>query len=194
MPVTNQRRACELRQGTSEVVYLGQSPLLPAFDDVCGPFSNLARVDSRTEEIYHLLLLINLYEVVTPNFCRCARDLCDPSECRLSASDLVRYAAKLERALSPRTCLAILPALGILEQARWVEVMLAHQWIAAHVYHMAVRHDINFAEQEGGKYRSWPLEIVDCVAQVVSTAMLRSVHIQGTGMVRDCPVRSSLMY
>lgn len=184
----DQYRACELRQGTSEVVYLGPLPLLPAFDDLVNTSECSFSIDSRSEEVRHLALLTKVYDVVTSNFCRCARDQCDPDECHLGPSDVVKYAKKLDqavKAISVETFVAIQPVLGLLAQARWVEVLLGHQWIAAHIWHIVVRHGIDMEHLEDGKYRHWPLEIIDKVARVMRTANIRSVHIQGTGMVSN---------
>lgn len=184
--VVVRNRACELRQGTSQVVCLGQTPLLPSFDDVVDPAYRLFSEDTRTVEISHLALLTNLFDVVTPEFCRCARDQCDLDSCRLGPADIVKYVVKLERAtasLCPKTFSAVQPALSLWDEVWWIEVLIGQQWIAAHIWHMAVRHGIDVVGLQGGKFQRWPLEIADTVAQVLTTANLRSIHILGTGLV-----------
>ncbi|KAL1410695.1 hypothetical protein Q8F55_001637 [Vanrija albida] len=184
--VVVRNRACELRQGTSQVVCLGQSPLLPAFDDLGDPAHRLFSMDTRTVEICHLALLTNLFDVVTPEFTRCARDQCDLDSCHLGPSDVVKYTTKLQHAapsICPKTFSAVQPALSLWDEVWWIEVLIGQQWIAAHIWHMAVRHGIDVGRLDGATPLHWPLDIADTVAQVLATANIRSVHILGTGLV-----------
>lgn len=177
---------CELRLGHSEVVYWGQAPLLPSIADLVESPETVSIGDPRTDELWHLAVLTNIYHIVTPDFCRCARDECVATDCHLSPSDIVRYAHKLEgatAAICPKTFAEIRPALSLFDESRWIEILVAHQWVAAHICHMAARHGIDVTKLEGGKYLRWPLEILDNAAQVVATATVRALHIQGTGLV-----------
>ena len=178
------RRACELRQGLSEIIHTGQISQLGNLQDLLDTSDTLFAPE--TEGLLHLANIIELYDLVSPSFAKCARDQCDLDTCHLGPSDMSRYFHHLDVAESKITVdlfTLCKPLLGRVLETRWIEYLIGHRWLSANVWHIATRHGINIAELGPQKNAACPLTLLRDVARVIRAADERAVYNLGNGLV-----------
>ena len=186
-------RACVLRQGLSEIVYMGEGSILDDPNSLRDFTQVPSGLNEGSDAIQHLSRVLALYQIVSPSFAQCARNQCDRSSCHLSPSTVARYARHLQNVASimPADLFEVLrPCFSPLEETRWIEFLIAYRWLAAFTWRIAMRHSINMAELEGGVFENFPLEILD-VAQIVSSANVSAIRVLGTGIVSNILLMSA---
>ena len=160
----------------------------PFIADLCsftGPVPDIGVLDNGLDTMPHLARIIRLYEIVSPNFARCARGMCDLKTCEMASCSIATYTQHLENAamVMPAASFETLrPFFSPLEETRWIEFLVGYRWLASFTWRIASRHNIDLKDIEGGKYEAWPLLILD-IAQVLASARKSSTHVLGSGIV-----------